>query len=265
MLVPFVKMEGVGNDYIFVDAIRDPFPLERAPECARRWSDRHFGIGADGLVVLRAGLEAPLRMAMWNVDGSRGAMCGNGLRCLAVLAAAHGHVRGDHFVIETDAGPRTAELLDGGRVRTSMGEVRCGDEAELEVLGARLLYRLGSAGNPHFVVFVDDVERAAVGAIGAALQLLPQFSEGINVDFVAVTGPAELHQRTFERGCGETLACGTGAAVAAVAARTSGRITADTVDVHLRGGVLRVTVTGAGLVIDGPSRTVFRGDIELPE
>ena len=265
MRVPFTKMEGAGNDYVYVDALRDRFPIESAPELAVSWSDRHFGIGADGLIVLTNGRQAPLRMAMWNADGSRGAMCGNGLRCLAVLAAAHGHVRERQFRIETDAGVREVELLDGGGVRTGMGVVTCADEIEVAVAGQELRCFPGDAGNPHAVVFVDDVERSEVARLGRAMQAHARFPGGVNVEFVQVDGPAALRQRTFERGSGETLACGTGAAVAALAARRSGRVRGDLVDVRLRGGTLRVLLGGSSLAIEGPVRTVFRGEIELAE
>ena len=265
MRVPFTKMEGAGNDYVYVDAIRDRFPFERASELARRWSDRHFGIGADGLIVLTSGQRAPLRMAMWNADGSRGAMCGNGLRCLAVLATAHGHVREARFPIETDAGVREVELLNGGLVRTAMGAVQCGEEADISVAGRSLRYFPGDAGNPHAVTFVDDVEHTDVVALGRAMQSHASFPDGVNVEFVQVHGPTVLLQRTFERGSGETLACGTGAAVAALAARRSNRVRGELVEVRLRGGTLRVLLAGSSLAIEGPVRTVFTGEIELPE
>lgn len=265
MPIPFVKMEGTGNDYIYIDAISGEFPLDRASECARLWSHRNFGIGADGLILLLAGDLAPVRMAMWNADGSRGAMCGNGLRCLAALAFAHGHVHERAFTVETDSGLRSVTLLDDDRVRAEMGAVTCGAETGLDVLGEQIRYRPGDAGNPHAVVFVDDVETTAVARLGAAMQSLPPFPDGVNVEFVAVTGPSQLTQRTFERGSGETLACGTGAAVAALAAHDSGRVSGATVDVCLRGGTVRVVLGGSGLAIEGSARTVYRGDIELPD
>ena len=263
--VDFVKMEGAGNDYIYVDAIAGEFPLGRAAACARLWSDRHFGIGADGLIVLCAGQAAPVRMAMWNADGSRGAMCGNGLRCLGALAFARGHVSTPAFAVETDAGLRRVEILGDGRVRTDMGQVTCGAEVEAELLGQNVRYRPGDAGNPHAVIFVADVERAEVEAIGRAMQRLPAFADGVNVEFVAIAGPDRIVQRTFERGSGETLACGTGAAVAALAARQSGRVAGDIIDVQLRGGVLRIVLAGAALAIEGEARTVYHGRIELPQ
>lgn len=265
MRVRFTKMEGAGNDYVYVDAVSaDPFPMARAPELARTWSDRHFGIGADGLIVLRRGDRAPLRMLMWNADGSRGSMCGNGLRCLARLAAELGHVREVVFDVETDSGDRRCELLADG-VRTSMGEVRCGAAVRVDVHGSALELVPGDAGNPHAVAFVADVEHADVAGIGAALQAHHAFPGGVNVEFVQVAGRDTLVQRTFERGSGETLACGTGAAVAVVAARQRGLVAGARVRVRLRGGALDVVGAGPALAIEGPARTVFRGEIEVPD
>lgn len=265
MRIPFRKMEGAGNDYVYVDALRTPFPLERGSELARRWSDRHFGIGSDGLIVLTAGIAAPVRMHMWNADGSRGAMCGNGLRCLAVLAHEHGHLRDRRFAVQTDAGLRRVELLDGGLVRTSMGAVEVEPPQRFDVDGRELLLWRGNAGNPHATTFVVDVDTADVAGLGASLQRHEAFPDGVNVEFVQVLARDRLRQRTFERGSGETLACGTGAAVAAAAAFAAGYVRADVVHVELRGGTLAVRSDGSGLAIEGPARTVFTGEIELPE
>ena len=268
-VLPFAKMEGAGNDYVFVDGIRHQFPVERAAELARRWSDRHFGIGADGLIVLGTGRTAPVRMSMWNADGSRGAMCGNGLRCLARFAFGGGHLRERRFPVETDAGLRRVELLDDGRdggdVRTGMGEVTCAAPRVVTVAGRPVELVPGDAGNPHAVCFVPAVEDCDVLGIGSALQRHPDFPGGVNVEFVQVLAPDRLRQRTFERGSGETLACGTGAAVAVTAARARGALRGDSILVELRGGVLCVVGAGTALAIEGPARTVFRGEIELPE
>jgi diaminopimelate epimerase len=263
--VPFVKMEGLGNDYIHVDAVLAPFPLERAPACARAWSDRHFGIGADGLIVLLAGTRAPLRMAMWNADGSRGAMCGNGLRCLARLAFERGHARERRFVVETDAGPRPVEVFGNGDVRAAMGEVRVQPPRDLHVDGRAWSLVVGDAGNPHAVLFVDDVATSPVLELGDALQRHATFPDGVNVEFVQRLGPDRLRQRTFERGSGETLACGTGAAVAVAAARAAGLVRGHDITVELAGGALRVVGEGVALAIEGPARTVFTGEVALPE
>lgn len=268
--IAFVKMEGAGNDYVYVDALREPFPWPRGPELARRWSDRHFGIGADGLIVLSRDAGGELRMTMWNADGSRGAMCGNGLRCVAKLAVDHGHAAAGEFLVLTDAGPRLvcylqalADRPDTARVRTSMGEVVVGPPTRLEVLGRTIEYCPGDAGNPHAVVFVADVAAAPVHEVGAALQCHPAFPDGVNVEFVARLAPDRLRQRTFERGSGETMACGTGAAAAAQAARQLGLVTGDKVHVELPGGVLTVQLGGTSLAIEGPARTVFAGVLAL--
>lgn len=261
--VSFTKMEGCGNDYLFVDAVDATFPTARAPALARAWSDRRFGVGADGLIVLGRDADRELRMSMWNADGSRGAMCGNGLRCLAKFAAARGHAPGRAFVVRTDAGPRGVALLDDGGVRAEMGEVTVGEPVVVEVAGRSLTIVPGDAGNPHAVTFVEDVDQAPVDAVGAALQSHPRFAGGVNVEFVQVLDRSAVAQRTYERGSGETLACGTGAAVVARAARLAGAVRGAAVRVELRGGALTVRGAGASLAIEGPARTVFSGRISL--
>ena len=268
----FVKMEGAGNDYVYVDALRSAFPWVRGADLARRWSDRHFGIGGDGLIVIGSGDRAPVRMTMWNLDGSRGAMCGNGLRCVAKLAHDHGHVATSRFTVETDAGDREVEVLEVDAhdpatrlVRTSLGAVTVGDPTRIEVDGRTLEFVPGDAGNPHAVIFVENVEAADVHGIGAAMQRHIAFPDGVNVEFAQVLGEGRLRQRTFERGSGETLACGTGAAAVARAARQLGLVTGDDVHVELRGGSLRVLLGGTSLAIEGPARTVFAGSIALPD
>lgn len=268
--IDFVKMEGAGNDYVYVDALRVAFPWERGAQLARAWSHRHFGIGGDGLIVLSAGESAPVRMTMWNSDGSRGAMCGNGLRCVAKLAHDHGHVRAARFAIETDAGVREVEVLarldddpQTQLVRTWMGQVTAGPVTAIEVAGQPLEFVPSDAGNPHAVIFVDDVERADVLGIGAALQRHVAFPDGVNVEFAQLLGEGRIRQRTFERGSGETMACGTGAAAVAKAARQLGLVTGDDVLVELRGGTLRIRLDGTSLAIEGPARTVFAGSVSL--
>ena len=271
MDVAFVKMEGTGNDYVFVDAIAAAFPVERAPELARAWSDRHFGIGGDGLVLLLPGRVHRVRMAMWNADGTRGAMCGNGLRCVGKLAHEHGHVRSARFTVETDAGDRAVELRFDARgavagACTEIGTVQIdAAPAVADVAGRSVEYRAGDAGNPHAVVFLaGDPAGYPVVEVGAALQRLPRFPAGVNVEFVQVQPDGSLRQRTFERGSGETLACGTGAAVAAAAALQCGFVRGPEVPVHLRGGTLIARRQGTALVIEGPARTVFSGVAALP-
>jgi diaminopimelate epimerase len=270
MRVPFVKMEGAGNDYVFVDAIRDAFPFERAQELARAWSDRRFGIGSDGLIALRRGARAPVAMSMWNADGSEGAMCGNGLRCLAALAREHGHVAVDTFVVETKAGDRSVEIRRdrAGALRdvvADMGRVVVDTEPTIVTCAGHSLrvYR-GDVGNPHAVCFVEgDLDSFPVEAIGAELQQHAAFPGGVNVEFVRVEPDGSLRQRTYERGSGETLACGTGATAAAVCAMQRGLVAGDEVLVRLRGGELRVARRGSSLVLAGPARTVFKGFVDV--
>jgi diaminopimelate epimerase len=196
-------------------------------------------------------------------------MCGNGLRCLAALAREHGHV-GDEFVVETAAGLRAVRLCRDasrlGDVEVEVGTLEV-DVAPIAVAvdGHDLLVRRAWLGNPHVVVFLDsDPEEFPVARVGLALQQHAAFEGGVNVEFVQLAGPATLRQRTFERGSGETLACGTGAAAAAGVAIHEGRLVGQEVTVLLRGGPLRVYQRGLGLVISGPAHTVYRGDVELP-
>lgn len=265
MRLPFAKMEGLGNDYLFVDGIAQRLPLARAPQWARALSDRRFGVGADGLIALVAGERAPLRMAMWNADGSRGAMCGNGLRCLARFARARGHAASDAFVVETDAGLRAVQLLPDGGVRAELGAARVAAPRRLRIGDFELEITPVDVGNPHGVVFVADPDAVDVAGLGVALQRHPDFPDGVNVEFVAADGPARLRQRTYERGSGETLACGTGAGAAVAAARARGLLAGDVATVALRGGDLRVLGPAAALAIEGPARSVFDGVVDVGE
>jgi diaminopimelate epimerase len=264
-LLPFVKMEGAGNDYVYVDAFVTPIALRDAPRLARRIADRHHGIGADGLILLAPSRKADCRMLMWNADGSRGAMCGNGLRCLGLLARHKGLGAKGRVRIETDAGVRLWTPLTDRRgaitgASVEVGPVRVQRRArELVVAGRAWRYHAGDAGNPHAVVFLDEHPDAIdVAAAGEGFQRSRGFRDGVNVEFVQVRRDGSLAQRTFERGSGETLACGSGACVAAKAAVVTGRLRGRRVRVRLRGGDLTV-VLGRSLVLQGPARTVFTG------
>ena len=268
MRIAFTKMQGAGNDYIYVDAIRQPqFPLARAGELARVWSDRHFGIGGDGLIALVPSRSAAVGMAMWNADGSLGSMCGNGMRCVAVLASSNGHVSQRQFTIETAAGVRAAELWDRDGADVEIGEVKVDARARtIRVADHEVRYFAGDAGNPHAVVVLDeDPERYQVGRVGSLMQKHESFAGGVNVEFIQVQPDGSLRQRTYERGSGETLACGSGAATAALVSLEQGLVQGPAVMVHLRGGSLIVRRRDRTLVIGGPARTVFHGEIELPD
>ncbi len=271
-VLPFVKMQGAGNDYVLVDGIHQDFDLAQGPRLAAIVADRHFGVGGDGLIVLAASETADYRMVMWNADGSRGAMCGNGLRCLAKLAYDTGVTREVSVRVETDCGIRAVDLtLDGAGGVTgasvNMGDVSVSEEPETVTIdGVDWHYYHGDAGNPHAVIFLDqDPDDAPVAQVGSAFQGLPRFSDGVNVEFVLVRPDGSIKQRTHERGSGETLACGSGATVAALAAMVTGRLPGPEVAVHLRGGVLTIRRQASSLVMEGPARTVFAGEFLIPE
>ena len=267
MELAFHKMDGAGNDYVFVDAVSQPFPVDRAPRLAREWSDRHRGIGADGLLLLLPNTPGcDVTMRMWNADGSEGAMCGNGLRCLAALAHHLGLATDPAAVrVATAAGLRTVALGPAGpdgfatSARADLGAVQVSPARRLSVAGQDLEVVEGCAGNPHAVVFVEgELEAHPVGVLGPAFQRHPAFPDGVNVEFVHAS-PAGLACRVFERGSGETLACGTGAAVAALAAVAQGHAASFPVAVHMRGGTLVVHRGVDGIVLEGPVRHVYRG------
>ena len=269
-VIDFVKMEGAGNDYVYIDAIRDPIDLDAASTLARQVADRHFGVGGDGLIVLAPSDVADVAMLMWNADGSAGAMCGNGVRCLAKLARDHGHVTADTLTVETAAGVKAVDLLlrDGEVVgaRVDMGAVQVATTpATLQLGDQQYAYFKVHAGNPHAVVFVDeDPRQVPVHEIGAAIQGLPEFVDGVNVEVVQVRADGTIMQRTFERGSGETLACGSGATAVACAAVELGKVPGPQVTVDLLGGRLVIHRGRAGASMEGPARTVFHGQIGAP-
>ena len=279
----FTKMEGAGNDYVYVDLFEESIDLADAPQLARDVSDRHFGIGGDGLILLAPSKIADVRMVMFNADGSRAEMCGNGVRCLAKLAHDRGRAASNPMRVETDGGVRDVELRfrDGAvsSARVSMGvpamesaliPVVLDDEPGLDgervvdralvVLDRTFAITCVSMGNPHCVVYVDDVDAFDVARYGPAIESHKMFPEHANVEFVQVLDSERVRQRTWERGSGETLACGTGACAAAVAGRLTARGGAVT-HVTLRGGELFIEWDGEGPVfMSGPAVEVFRGD-----
>lgn len=266
--LPFVKMQGAGNDYVYVDGIANRLQLEALPDLARRVSNRHFGVGSDGLIVLAPSEAADFRMLMWNADGSRAETCGNGLRCLARLAFETGHVGTHEFRIETDCGVRAAHILDEGdtfQVQVDMGPVSVAVDPEpVTLCGRDLTFYRGDAGNPHAVVWVEeDLEDCPVRDLGPSLQSRSDlFPDGVNVEFVTQTGPDRVRQRTFERGSGETLACGSGACVVGLCALQSGRVPGDRVQVQLLGGDLLIEKQGDRVLQTGPATRVFTGNLE---
>jgi diaminopimelate epimerase len=275
--IPFTKMHGIGNDYIYVNGFE--VEIDDPGELSRRMSDRHFGIGADGLILILPSRSADVRMQMFNSDGSESPMCGNGLRCIARYAYERGLTRKRSFTIETSAGPVHAELdLDGEggvrAVRTDLGapilERRAipmvGEPAggrvigeTLEVDGQHLTVSAVSMGNPHLVIEVPDVSRGPGAPRRPPPPHDPRFPSRTNVGFVEVVSPDHLRLRVWERGAGETLACGSGAAAATVAMILRGRVKPP-VTLDLLGGTLVARWReGEGVTIEGPATFVFDG------
>ncbi len=267
----FVKMHGAGNDYVYLDGFEHAIP-ENLPEVARKISNRHTGIGGDGLIVVEPTWQADAQMRIWNADGSTAEMCGNGLRCVAKLLYETGHVRNDEIHIATDAGIRVAwpEIQSGhvGRVRVSIGEpdleaAHLPNPSKLETLRQETLFEAVSAvsmGNPHCVVFTNDLSDELIQEFGPQLEQHPLFPQRTNVEFVQVVSETEVQVRVWERGVGETQACGTGACAVAVAGSLTGQ-TERQVRCHLPGGVLDVDWTNDGDVhLTGPAAEIFRGE-----
>lgn len=273
--LPFTKMQGCGNDYVYVDGFHHVLP---DPEgLARRISDRRFGVGSDGLIVALPSARADFRMRMWNADGSESEMCGNGLRCVSKFVYERALVeRKERLRVETGAGILEAVLdVRGGRVESvtlDMGPPRL-ERADLPMHGrpgrvldepltvdGTVLHLTGvSMGNPHVVAFVPSTDAAPVTSLGPKVETHPAFPRRTNVHFVQVLSPTEVRQRTWERGSGETHACGTGACAVTVAGVLTGR-TGRELTLHLLGGDLRVRWPEGGHVfLTGPAVEVFEG------
>jgi len=275
----FTKMHGLGNDFIILDGFREkiPDPLQLAP----RMCDRHLGVGADGLIIVGPSQQFDFRMRIINSDGSEAEMCGNGIRCLARYVVETGLTDKTEFVTESLKGPHAQKVyLDRGKfvnVRTAMGNAvlrrssipmlgedtdRVVDE-ELRVDGSVYRITLVNVGNPHCVVFVNNVDSVDLTTIGPKFEHHPLFPKKINTEFVQVLDRNNLRMRVWERGCGETLACGTGASASVVAAILNG-LTFDTVTVHLRHGDLIIEwVDHKELFMTGNAHKVFSGEYQL--
>jgi len=273
----FAKLHGTANDFIYVDA-RAGFPGDPAA-AARRLCDRRRGIGADGLILLLPSTEADGRMVIYNSDGSRPEMCGNGIRGLAKFVHDRGLLTKSPLAIETDAGVKTLSLhLEGGRVSrvtVDMGmpewrgrEIPVNADGEvldrpLEVDGRTWSVTCVSLGNPHCVVFVDDVADLPLETLGPRFERHPFFPRRVNAEFVRVDDRRHLTMRVWERGAGETMACGTGACAVAVAAARTGRSERH-VTVALPGGSLEIDWRSDDRVLmTGDAVAVFDGQVEV--
>jgi diaminopimelate epimerase len=274
MSIPFTKMQGAGNDYVYVDCFRNPMPHDPSG-LSRAVSDRHFGVGADGLILICPSDKADARMRMFNADGSEAEMCGNGIRCVAKYVYDHGLVRKPALRIETGRGILSLELEVAGGVvrqaRVDMGEpilesariptTLAGDPpVNVPLAGHDVRVTCVSMGNPHCVIFVGEINDALVLGMGPKIETAAAFPRRTNVEFVRVNRPDDVSVRVWERGSGETLACGTGACAVAVAGVLAGQ-TQRRLVVRLPGDDLQLhwSETDNHVYMTGPAVEVFSG------
>lgn len=286
MKLHFTKMQGTGNDYVYVDlfheAVADPSAVPDFSALAVRISDRHFGIGSDGLILIAPSGVADCRMIMYNADGSEGAMCGNGIRCVAKYVYDHGIVQKDNITVETMSGVKTLKLTveDGAvtYVEVNMGKavLKPADipvKAEGESFVARKIVVDGkeykatcvSMGNPHCVIFTEGIDDLELEKIGPAFEHHEWFPDRINTEFAEVVDDHTIRMRVWERGSGETISCGTGTCASTVAAVLNGYCSrGEEIEVQIRGGKLYDTYLENGEVLmKGPAVTVFDGEINI--
>lgn len=279
MTLNFYKMQGIGNDYVYINCFEHD--VENPGELSKKISDRHFGIGSDGLILLRPSNVADVRMSMFNADGSEGRMCGNGIRCVGKLAYMLDLVQSETITVETLSGIKKLKLniKDGNveSVRVDMGAPALEREkipveydaprvvnAPLQVGGKEYKITCVSMGNPHAVIFTNDIDGIDLAKIGPLFEKNSIFPEGVNTEFVEVLGENDLKMRVWERGSGETLACGTGACAVTVAACINGICKrGEEITVRLRGGTLNIMWSNDSVWMTGPAELVYTGKIEI--
>ncbi len=275
----FTKLHGCGNDYVYVDCTKEK--LNNIEETAIKVSDRHFGIGSDGLILIETSEVADFKMDMYNNDGSRGKMCGNGIRCVAKYVYDKGLTDKTKITVETLSGIKELALtikegkvtevtVDMGTPITKASFIPVITEKEtlikepITVLGQNYEITCVSMGNPHAVVFVEDVKSLLLEKIGPEFEHNPIFPDRVNTEFIKVVDRTTLEMRVWERGSGETLACGTGACASVVASILNG-LTEDEVTVKLLGGDLKIRYDRVAntVFMTGPAVKVFDGEIDL--
>ncbi len=276
----FTKMHGTGNDYVYVNLFEEK--VEDLNAASIKVSDRHFGIGSDGLICVAPSEVADCRMLMFNADGSEGAMCGNGIRCVAKYAYDHGIVDKEQITVETKSGIKQLDLtVENGKVvyvKVNMGQailkpadIPVKAEGEdfiartIEVDGKEYTVTCVSMGNPHCVIFTTGIDELDLEKIGPYFEKHELFPDRINTEFVEVIDRHTLKMRVWERGSGETISCGTGTCATVVAAVLNGHCDrGEEVEVQIRGGSLYDTYLENGEVLmKGPATEVFQGEIEL--
>ena len=273
----FTKMQGLGNDYVYVNCFQET--VENPEEMAKKVSDRHFGIGSDGLILIKPSDVADFEMDMYNADGSRGAMCGNGIRCVAKYVYDYGLTDKTSITVNTASGIKYLDLtIENGKavqIRVNMGapileaaKIPMISEKEkvinepIQVDGETYCITGVSMGNPHAVTYIDDVQGMEIEKIGPKFEFHPCFPDRVNTEFVKVLDDHTVEMRVWERGSGETLACGTGACAVAVSSILNG-YTKDEVTVKLLGGDLKIFWDKKENLVymTGPAEVVFDGEI----
>ena len=271
--IEFTKMHGIGNDYIYIDCFKNPAPAD-PPALSRHLSRPHFSVGADGIILIEPSNVADAAMRVFNADGSEAMMCGNGVRCVAKYVYDAGYCTNRVLRIDTKSGVKPIEVnLEAGKVvsaKVDMGEPAIlFAEKPVRVCGEMPNVTGVSMGNPHAVLFVDEIpDDVSFCALGEAMEHHELFPDRANVEFVKVHSPTQLEVRVWERGSGETLACGTGACASAVAARLNGYADARApVAVQLRGGELLIhwNPKDNRVYMEGPAQLAFRGSAEVPD
>ena len=279
-MLNFTKMTGLGNDYIYIDCTNGT-KIKNITEVARRLSDRHFGVGSDGVVLIDKpeNENSDFKMRIFNSDGSEAEMCGNGIRCVAKFIHDNNLSRKDKLTIDTLAGIKEVKLIEDSKgncneVIVDMGEPIFQDnnipydvyepytkDLDLDVKGGKMRFTALSMGNPHAVTFVENLDDFNVKDIGPIVEINPKFPNRTNVEFVEILDKNNIKVRVWERGVGETLACGTGACAAVVAAGVNG-YTDELVTVQLPGGKLKVEWGKDNhIYMQGTAKTVYKGEI----
>lgn len=279
-MIKFTKMQGLGNDYVYIDATKEN--IENPSELSKYISDRHFGVGSDGLILICPSDKADFRMRMFNSDGSEAEMCGNGIRCVGKFVYDKKLTDKTLVTIETKAGIKTLKLNVKDEkvdtVRVDMGtpilesekisvitEEKIAQNLRLNALDKSFNFTCVSMGNPHAVTIVDNVSDFDVKKYGSILEINEVFPNKTNVEFVEIKDPENIKMRVWERGAGETLACGTGACASVVACNLNG-LTKRSVNVELLGGNLNIELGEDNHVyMTGPAVTVFEGELNNPK
>ena len=276
----FTKMQGLGNDYIYINCTKGYESIENPGELSKKFSDRHFGIGGDGIILICDSVLADFKMRMFNKDGSESEMCGNGIRCVGKYVYDFGLTKKNNITIETLAGIKNLKLnISKGKVESvcvDMGEpilepnkipLKCDNNKniiELNLLDNKFIFHCVSMGNPHAITVIDDIKNFDVNKFGKLVESDYHFPKKTNVEFIQILDTNNIKMRVFERGSGETLACGTGACASVVSCVLNG-LTERKVKVNLLGGFLDIEYNESDnhVYMTGPAVTVFKGEIEL--